>query len=87
MAGENQQNTPSTESPQIVPCNPTVKTTWPELVGMKAEDATKKIKEEMLGAMIHVVPQDSFLTMEFRSNRVRLFVDSSQNVVRAPRIG
>ncbi|KAI3788582.1 hypothetical protein L2E82_01353 [Cichorium intybus] len=88
MAGESQQSTPSTEAPQIVPCNPTaVKTTWPELVGMKAEDATKKIKEEMLGAMIHVVPQDSFLTMEFRSNRVRLFVDSSQNVVRAPRIG
>nr|KAJ0204737.1 hypothetical protein LSAT_V11C500285340 [Lactuca sativa] len=62
-------------------------TTWPELVGMKAEDAEKKIKEEMSGAMVHVVPQDTFLTMEFRSNRVRLFVDSSQNVVRAPRIG
>ena len=64
-----------------------MKTTWPELVGMKAEDATKMIKEEMPGAMVHVVPQDSFVTMDFRSNRVRLFVDSSQNVVRAPRIG
>ncbi|KAL7597977.1 subtilisin inhibitor [Lactuca sativa] len=84
MAGEKEQNTPCLEAQQT---RPSVKTTWPELVGMKAEDAEKKIKEEMSGAMVHVVPQDTFLTMEFRSNRVRLFVDSSQNVVRAPRIG
>lgn len=63
------------------------KTQWPELLGMKAEDAEKKIKEEMPRAKVHVIPHDSFVTMDFVSTRVRLFVDSSQNVVKAPRIG
>ncbi|KAI3830287.1 hypothetical protein L1987_04425 [Smallanthus sonchifolius] len=63
------------------------KTNWPELLGMKAEDAEKKIKEEMPRATVHVIPHDSFVTMDFVSNRVRLFVDSSQNVIKAPKIG
>ncbi|KAK9057782.1 hypothetical protein SSX86_022620 [Deinandra increscens subsp. villosa] len=66
---------------------PTRKTNWPELLGKKAEDAEKKIKEEMPRAKVHVVPHDSFVTMDFVSTRVRLFVDSSQNVVKAPKIG
>nr|XP_043612139.1 subtilisin inhibitor-like [Erigeron canadensis] len=82
---DNQQNTSPVE-PQQTPL-PTMKTSWPELVGMKAEDAEKKIKEEMARAKVHIIPQDSFVTMDFVSSRVRLFVDSSQNVVRPPRIG
>ena len=63
------------------------KTSWPEVVGMTAEEAEKKIKEEMPRATIQVIPHDSFVTMDFNSNRVRLFVDSSQLVVKEPRIG
>ncbi|KAK1428967.1 hypothetical protein QVD17_17808 [Tagetes erecta] len=63
------------------------KTQWPELLGTKAEDAEKKIKEEMPRAKVHVISHDSFVTMDFVSTRVRLFVDSSQNVVKPPRIG
>lgn len=64
-----------------------VKTSWPELVGMKAEDAEKKIKEEMPGATVHVIPHDSMVTFDYVTSRVRIFVDLSQNVVREPRIG
>ncbi|KAI3667051.1 hypothetical protein L6452_42093 [Arctium lappa] len=84
MAEENNKNTPCVEAQENLP---STKTIWPELVGMKAEDVEKKIKEEMPRATVHVIPQDSFVTMDFVSSRVRLFIDSSQNVVRAPRIG
>ncbi|KAI7739297.1 hypothetical protein M8C21_026632 [Ambrosia artemisiifolia] len=77
-------DTPVVEPQQTLPSR---KTNWPELMGMKAEDAEKKIKEEMPTATVHVIPHDSFVTMDFRSTRVRLFVDSSQNVVKEPRIG
>ena len=53
---------------------------------MAAEEAEKKIKEEMPGADVQVVPHDSLVTMDFRPQRVRLFVDS-QKVVRTPGIG
>ncbi len=66
---------------------PPKKTNWPELVGLTAEEAEMKIKEEMPMAEVQVIPQDHFVTMDFRTNRVRIFVDSSSIVVRAPMIG
>ncbi|KAJ0028095.1 hypothetical protein Pint_35372 [Pistacia integerrima] len=63
------------------------KTTWPELVGLTADEAEKKIKEERPVVQVQVVPPNNFVTMDFRQNRVRLYVDSSGKVDRAPRIG
>jgi hypothetical protein len=63
------------------------KTSWPELVGVTAEEAKKKIKEELAGADIKVVPQGSFITFDLRYQRVQLFVDESNKVVEIPRIG
>ncbi|KAJ4704634.1 subtilisin inhibitor-like [Melia azedarach] len=80
MAEEKQ---PTASTPTL----PTSKTTWPELVGSTAEEAEKKIKEEKPGALVHVVPPNSFVTMDFRRNRVRLYVDSSGKVERPPSIG
>ncbi|GJV66900.1 subtilisin inhibitor-like protein [Tanacetum coccineum] len=68
MASENHQNAPSIEVQQTVP---TMKTNWPEVVGLTAEEVEKKIKEEMPRATIQVIPHDSFVTMDFKSNRVR----------------
>jgi phage-related protein len=42
--------------------NPAAKTTWPELVGLTAEEAERKIKEEKPGAQIQVVQLDCFVT-------------------------
>lgn len=64
-----------------------LKTTWPELVGLTADEAEKKIKEERPVVQVQVVPPNSFVTMDFRQNRVRLYVDSSGKVDREPRIG
>uniref|UniRef100_A0A7N0RHC4 Subtilisin inhibitor 1 n=1 Tax=Kalanchoe fedtschenkoi TaxID=63787 RepID=A0A7N0RHC4_KALFE len=63
------------------------KKTWPELVGTPAGEAERKVKEEMEGANIFVVPADAFVTADYRTDRVRLYVDGAGNVVRPPRIG
>jgi len=63
------------------------KTSWPELVGATAEEAETKIKEEMSDAQIQVVPPDSFVTADYNPKRVRLYVDESNKVTRAPTIG
>ncbi|KAJ0088153.1 hypothetical protein Patl1_31825 [Pistacia atlantica] len=99
MAEENKPTKPSQEQPDqstpILPrtygqplgTNMASKTTWPELVGLTADEAEKKIKEEKPVVQVQVVPPNNFVTMDFRQNRVRLYVDSSGKVDRAPRIG
>lgn len=63
------------------------KDSWPELVGMSSEEATKKIKEDKPGADVQVVPADAFVTMDYNTGRVRVFIDSNDKVAKAPRIG
>ncbi|XP_052174562.1 subtilisin inhibitor CLSI-I-like [Diospyros lotus] len=63
------------------------KTTWPEVVGLVAEEAERKIKEDMPRARIQVVPPGCFVTMDFNQERVRLHVDSSGKVAGPPRVG
>lgn len=63
------------------------KDSWPEVVGMSSEEATKKIKEDKPGADVQVVPADAFVTMDYNTGRVRVFVDSNDKVAKAPRIG
>ncbi|KAJ6747045.1 PROTEIN putative EXPRESSED-RELATED [Salix koriyanagi] len=98
MAEENQQIKSPQEPPsdQAVPTlprmhglgsNPVPKTTWPELVGLTAEEGERKIKKEKPGAQIEVVQPDCCVTCDFRQNRVRLHVDSLGTIQRAPRIG
>ncbi|CAN1142570.1 Subtilisin inhibitor CLSI-I [Linum perenne] len=41
----------------------------------------------MEGALVQVVPPNHFVTMDFRRNRVRLYVDSEGKIARAPIIG
>ncbi|MED6188095.1 hypothetical protein PIB30_082733 [Stylosanthes scabra] len=63
------------------------KTSWPELVGSSSEEAKKKIKEEMSEADIQVVPPGYCVTFDFRFQRVRIFVDESDKVIRTPTVG
>ncbi|CAK8564572.1 unnamed protein product [Lathyrus sativus] len=75
-----------TVPPQEVPSD--TKTSWPELVGVSADEAEKKIKEDKPDAYIQVVPHDQpVVTGDFVFNRVRLFVDESNKVTRTPIIG
>ncbi|XP_020238744.1 subtilisin inhibitor CLSI-I [Cajanus cajan] len=97
MAEQKQQGTnPAQEQPneplprsfnQLLGTNNPRKTSWPELVGVTAEEAEKKIKEEMSGVEIQVVPPGYFVTADFKPQRVRLYVDESNKVNRTPGIG
>ncbi|XP_058782637.1 subtilisin inhibitor-like [Vicia villosa] len=82
MAEEKQQGTiPPQEKPSAA------KTSWPELVGVTADEAEKKIKEEMPEAEIEVLPDDSDVSLDYIFQRVRLFVDESNKVIETPTIG
>ncbi|KAF9595618.1 hypothetical protein IFM89_001491 [Coptis chinensis] len=63
------------------------KTRWPELMGTTAEEAENKIKLDMPRANIQVVPPDHYVTMDFNTRRVRLYVDASGKVARPPQVG
>ncbi|CAN6340315.1 unnamed protein product [Urochloa humidicola] len=60
------------------------KTSWPEVVGLPVEEAKKIILKDMPDADIVVLPAGSPVTMDFRSNRVRVFVDT---VAQTPIVG
>jgi hypothetical protein len=63
---------------------------WPELdlVGYTGEDAKFAIlaasKDEM---NVFILPEDSMVTMDYRTDRVRVFVNDEGKVVRQPTIG
>jgi hypothetical protein len=70
----------------VVPAD--AKKIWPEVVGLSSSEAKKKILEDRPDASVHVViPSHSVVTMDYCSNRVRVFVDSNDKVVEGPAIG
>nr|1COA_I Chain I, CHYMOTRYPSIN INHIBITOR 2 [Hordeum vulgare] len=64
-----------------------MKTEWPELVGKSVEEAKKVILQDKPEAQIIVLPVGTIVTMEYRIDRVRLFVDKLDNVAEVPRVG
>ena len=62
---------------------------WPEksLVGMTGEDAKKEIKDVDPSLEVQVLAEDSMVTMDYRTDRVRIFVDADGKVVRQPNAG
>ncbi|CAM0958472.1 unnamed protein product [Alopecurus aequalis] len=64
------------------------KTEWPELLGKSVEEAKKVILKDKPKAKIVVVPMGSIVTMDYRTDRVRLFVDAGTGtVVQMPKVG
>ncbi|CAF5208910.1 unnamed protein product, partial [Rotaria magnacalcarata] len=60
---------------------------WPELVGKKGEEAVKIIKKETGFDNVVIVKQESPITLDYRTDRVRVFVDANGIVVTTPTIG
>ncbi|XP_066363722.1 subtilisin-chymotrypsin inhibitor-2B-like [Miscanthus floridulus] len=60
------------------------KTSWPEVVGLSVEEAKKVILKDKPDADIVVLPTGSPVTMDYRPNRVRIFVDT---VAQTPHVG
>ncbi|XP_031740562.1 subtilisin inhibitor CLSI-I isoform X1 [Cucumis sativus] len=83
----NQQPPSFLELMQLFQPEPPENKVWPSLVGLTAEEAEKKIKEEMPEVYVTVVPPNHAITFDLRFNRVWLFVDSSGKVRQTPSIG
>jgi hypothetical protein len=61
------------------------KSSWPELVGMPGRTAVAAIQRERPDlAEVSTLPEDSMVTMDWREDRVRVFVDGAGTVVHPP---
>jgi hypothetical protein len=61
---------------------------WPELVGKPGSDAEETIKSERPDLNeITLLPEHSPFTLDYKEDRVRVFVDDENNIVSAPTIG
>lgn len=63
------------------------KTSWPELSGVPAEAAKRKILADRPDVQVIVLPVGSFVTTDFNPKRVRVFVDHANYVAQVPKIG
>ena len=69
----------------------TTTTKWPEkiLVGMSGEDAKTAVLDgdsTLLEENVHILPHDAMVTMDYREDRVRIFVKDGL-VVSQPIVG
>jgi Potato inhibitor I family len=65
------------------------KTSWPELVGMTGLEAQQEISVAHPDWKVQVIPEGSIVTMDFRLDRVRIYVNPNDGnkVVKAPCVG
>jgi len=63
------------------------KESWPELVGLTGEEAKDKIKKERPELEVQILPELGPTTMDFRTDRVRIFVNGQNKVAHAPNCG
>ncbi len=63
---------------------------WPECVGKTGEECKTLIEatgSDDFKANVHIIPEDFMVTMDFRTDRVRIFVDGDGLVVKIPHRG
>ena len=60
---------------------------WPNFVGMTGEEAKEQMLRENPDIKVFVVPENAMMTMDYRLDRMRIFVDKDNKVVRAPKLG
>jgi hypothetical protein len=64
------------------------KTEWPELVGNTGDEAKKKIeRSNPTIKLIQILPENSMMTMDYSTERVRILVNDDNIVTSTPRIG
>jgi len=63
------------------------KTNWAELVGKTGEEAKAAILKDRPGLEVHIFPEDSMMTTDYREDRVRILVDTADKVAQAPHVG
>ncbi|EEF41422.1 inhibitor of trypsin and hageman factor [Ricinus communis] len=68
-------------------CTDPGKRSWPELVGIKGEVAVEIIVQENPKVGATIVKEGMMVTMDFRCDRVRVWVDKYGIVKDVPHIG
>mmetsp|Transcript_19168 Transcript_19168/g.32829 ORF Transcript_19168/g.32829 Transcript_19168/m.32829 type:complete len:95 (+) Transcript_19168:146-430(+) len=63
------------------------KSSWPEVVGKTGEEAVAIIQREDENVKAVIVPENAFVTMDYRTDRVRVRVNANGIVVSAPTVG
>ncbi|KAL4199979.1 hypothetical protein AMTRI_Chr03g54050 [Amborella trichopoda] len=63
------------------------KSSWPELVGTNGEDAEKTIERENPLVDARIVTEGSSVDLQFRCDRVWVWVNEDGTVTRVPDIG
>lgn len=63
------------------------KKSWPELVGTYGEGATAIIESENNKVKATIVEEGSFVTADFRCDRVRVWVNGNGIVTEVPKVG
>ncbi|KAE8676219.1 curculin-like lectin family protein [Hibiscus syriacus] len=65
----------------------TGKSSWPELVGINGQVAAHIIAKENPKVSVQIVKEGMMVTMDFRCDRVRVWVDKYGIVKMMPQIG
>jgi hypothetical protein len=60
---------------------------WPKCVGMAGEECESYIESTTEGLTVVIVPEGSMVTEDFRTDRVRIWVDANDIVVATPSRG
>lgn len=63
------------------------KTQWPELVGKTADEAKEAVKADRPDCNVQVLGELSPCTMDYREDRVRIFVKADNTVATQPQTG
>ncbi|KAF5193070.1 Protease inhibitor hpi [Thalictrum thalictroides] len=68
-------------------CSDMGKEMWPELLGVHGEVAAAKIRRENRNIVVAIIQEGMYVTMDFRCDRVRIWVDKRGIVKQVPRLG
>jgi hypothetical protein len=63
------------------------KTSWPELVGTRGTYAQRVINSERPDLTVQIVKYGQMVTMDYREDRVRIYLNQSGKVGSTPTIG
>ena len=63
------------------------KTSWPELKGKTGREAKHIIQEEYPNLHVNIIPENSPVTRDYRTDRVRVFVNETGIVTHTPKVG
>ncbi|KAL5712228.1 hypothetical protein ACHQM5_014419 [Ranunculus cassubicifolius] len=68
-------------------CRGIGKESWPELLGVCGEFAVKVIVRENHKVGVFIVKEGMMVTMDYRCDRVRVWVDANGLVKQVPKVG